>query len=66
MCFCKKTFENQILNFYNQNYLGDSVLLVLKRLTYFEDANVQLQSIINKDFDWNLCKSKVIDEVLKL
>lgn len=56
----------EILSFYTQKYQDGSAFMVQKSLTYFEDADLQLQPKMYKDFDWNLCKQKIIDEVLKL
>lgn len=56
----------EILSFYTQKYHDGSAFMVQKSLTYFEDADLQLQPKMYKDFDWTLCKQKIIDEVLKL
>jgi hypothetical protein len=40
--------------------------MVQKSLTYFDDANSQLQPKMFKDFNWETCKQKIIEEVLKL
>lgn len=56
----------QILKFYNQKYLDGSEFLVVKSLTYFEDADIQPDPKMYKIFDWTICKQKIIDEVLKL
>ena len=56
----------EILSFYTQKYNDGSSFMVQKSLTYFDDADLQLQPIMYKDFDWDLCKQKIISEVLKL
>jgi hypothetical protein len=40
--------------------------MVQKNLTYFEDADSQLQPKMFKDFNWETCKQKIIEEVLKI
>jgi hypothetical protein len=40
--------------------------MVEKSLTYFEDADLQLESQMYKDFNWETCKKTIIAEVIKL
>lgn len=56
----------QILGFYKLKYLDGSEFLVIKSLSYFADADAQPQPKMFKDFDWQICKQKIIEEVLKL
>ena len=56
----------QMLNFYNQKYSDGSEFLVLKSLTYFSDADSQPNPKMFKDFDWETCKQKILEEVSKL
>lgn len=56
----------EILGFYNQKFNDGSVFMVQKSLTYFEDANPQLQPQMFKPFDWEICKQKILEEVTKL
>ena len=58
--------KHEILKFYNKKFRNGSEFLVLKSLTYFEDADFQPQPIMYKDFDWKKCKEKITAEVLKL
>jgi predicted nucleotidyltransferase component of viral defense system len=55
-----------ILSFYEKKYKDGSVFMVQKSLTYFEDADAQQQPKMFKDFNWETCKQKIIEEVLKL
>ena len=55
-----------ILSFYEEKYSDGSVFMVQKSLTYFEDADFQLQPQMFLDFDWETCKQKIIEEVVKL
>ena len=56
----------QILDFYDKKFNDGSRFMVQKSLTYFDDADPQLNPKMFKPFDWELCKQKIIDEVLKL
>lgn len=56
----------EILSFYEQKFTDGSVFLVEKSLAYFDDADLQLQPKMFKDFDWEICKQKISNEVLKL
>ena len=55
-----------MFSFYTQKYNDGSIFMVQKSLAYFEDADIQLQPIMFKDFNWEICKQKIIEEVLKL
>lgn len=57
---------SEILSFYDQKFSDGSIFMVQKSLTYFEDADFQLQPKMFLDFDWENCKQKIIEEVLKL
>ena len=57
---------SEILSFYDQKFSDGSIFMVQKSLTYFEDADFQLQPKMFLDFNWETCKQKIIDEVLKL
>lgn len=57
----------QIIAFYLQKYSDGSEFMVQKSLTYFEDADEQLNpKMLHKSFNWETCKQKLIQEVLKL
>lgn len=56
----------EILSFYEEKFSDGSVFMVQKSLTYFEDADFQLQPKMFLDFNWETCKQKIIEEVLKL
>lgn len=57
---------NQMLNFYNQKYPDGSKFLVLKSLTYFEDAEVELAPVMLESIDWEEVKSKIVKETRSL
>lgn len=56
----------QILNFHKEKYHDGSEFLVIKSLSYFEDANSQLNPKMFLEFNWEKCKEKIIEEVKKL
>lgn len=56
----------QMLGFYIEKYFDGSEFMVLKSLSYFEEANSQPQPQMFVDFNWETCKQKIIEEVLKL
>jgi hypothetical protein len=62
----KKFSLKEIFDFYTDKYTDGSKFLVLKSLVYFTDADVQLQPKMYLDFNWEICKQKIIQEVLKL
>jgi hypothetical protein len=65
--FLLKIFSlEDILSFYEKKYQDGSIFMVQKSLTYFEDADIQQQPQMFSDFNWEICKKKIIEEVLKL
>lgn len=57
----------EMIGFYNKKYTDGSVFLLYKSLAYFTEADQQPQPIMfDKSFNWENCKQKIIDEVLKL
>ena len=56
----------QMLNFYKEKYHDGSEFLVIKSLSYFEEANLQPQPKMFLEFNWEKCKEKIIEEVKKL
>ena len=66
--YLMKEFSLQeMLDFYLKKYSDGSFFMVQKSLTYFSDADDQLNpKMLNKKFNWETCKHKIIEEVLKL
>lgn len=57
----------EMLDFYLQKYFEGSEFMVVKSLTYFEEANEQPQpQMMKNSFNWEICKQKITEEVLKL
>ena len=56
----------QMLGFYSEKYFDGSEFMVVKSLSYFEEANFQPQPEMYIDFDWEKCKKKIIEEVINL
>jgi len=53
----------EMLSFYDQKYFDGSSFLVLKSLTYFDDAESDPQLIMLKEADWKKVKQTIIDSV---
>jgi hypothetical protein len=57
----------QMLDFYLKKYSDGSEFMVTKSLLYFEDSDNQLNpKMLKNNFDWEKCKQKIIQEVIKL
>lgn len=56
----------EMINFYNEKYTDGSVFLLYKSLTYFGEADAQPLPKMHKDFNWESCKQRIIEEVIKL
>lgn len=52
-----------MLSFYNQKYDDGSSFLVLKSLTYFNDAELDPQLPMLKKADWNKVKQSMVNSV---
>ena len=56
----------EMVSFYEKKYSDGSIFMVQKSLAFYEDADSQLQPKMFKDFNWETCKQKITEEVLKL
>lgn len=56
----------EMLDFYTKKYHDGSVFLVVKSLTYFEDAEQDVAPKMHEPFNWQNIKSKLINEVNNL
>ncbi len=56
----------EMLNFYGSKYHDGSVFLVVKSLTYFEDAEQDAAPKMYEPFNWEAIKLKLINEVNNL
>jgi len=56
----------EILSFYEKKYKNGSVFMIEKSLSYFDDAEFQQQPKMFLGFDWEICKQKIIAELLKI
>lgn len=56
----------EMLDFYAKKYHDGSVFLVLKSLTYFEDADQDETPKMYVEYDWEKTKTKIIKEINKL
>lgn len=55
-----------MIDFYLQKYFDGSKFMVIKSLTYFSDADPDQTPKMYQDFNWETCKQKITEEVLKL
>lgn len=56
----------EIMGYYNQKYHDGSEFMALKSLAYFEDADLQPQPKMFKEFDWKMCKNHILEETKRL
>lgn len=57
---------NEMMKFYDEKYEEGSYFMVMKSLTYFEDADEQESPKMYKNFDWEIAKRKIVEEFKKL
>lgn len=62
----KRYSLKELLNFYKTKYLDGSEFMVLKSLTYFEDAEKEEIPLMFEPIDWNQIKQTIIIEEQKL
>ena len=57
----------QILSFYTTKYGEGSVFMVLKSLTYFDDAEIDISPIVlDRNINWTTIKNTITNEVKQL
>ncbi|MDO4224900.1 MAG: nucleotidyl transferase AbiEii/AbiGii toxin family protein [Bergeyella zoohelcum] len=56
----------EMIDFYRQKYPNHSDFMMLKSLTYFEDAEIMPTPKMFKTFDWEQCKTTILREFIKL
>ena len=54
----------EMLVFYQKKYPDGSEFLVLKSLTYFEDAEMEESPVLLKKTDWEKVKAKITSETI--
>ncbi len=62
----KKYSLKELLEFYKKKYLDGSEFMVLKSLTYFEDAETEEMPVMFEPINWNEIKQTIIKEEQKL
>lgn len=66
-CLLKKYSLKQILSFYSAKYNDSSIFMVLKSLTYFEDAESDISpKILDKSITWEKVKETISKGVEQL
>lgn len=53
----------EMINFYQRKYYDGSVFLVLKSLTYFDDADIEVEPLMHVPFSWEACKDTIRNHV---
>ena len=53
----------EMMEYYNKKYSDGSEFLVLKSLTYFEDADLDQSPVMLKSIDWDQVKVSIINQV---
>jgi predicted nucleotidyltransferase component of viral defense system len=53
----------EMMEYYNKKYYDGSEFLVLKSLTYFEDADLDQSPVMLKSIDWDQVKVSIINQV---
>ena len=57
----------QMLSFYTDKYNGDSAFMVLKSLTYFDDAEIDISpNVLDPTINWANIKNTITNEVKQL
>jgi hypothetical protein len=56
----------QMLTFFEQKYKGGSRYLVLKSLTWFDDAKTDPMPVMHKHFDWENLQTLLREEVTRI
>jgi hypothetical protein len=64
LVFLLQTFSlKEMLGFYNQKYPNGSEFMVLKSLTYFDDADLEPDAVMLKPFAWEDAKQSIINSI---
>lgn len=62
----KKYTMKEMISFYNEKYIDGSEFMVLKSLTYFDDAENEEMPVMLKKIRWDKMKSTLLNEAQKL
>ena len=65
--FLLKEFSlREMMDFYNRKYTDGSEFMVCKSLSFFEDADTELDVKMYQNFNWETCKQEIIKELISL
>lgn len=53
----------EMLAFYDAKFSDGSIFMVLKSLSFFDDADLQQQPKMFVDFDWEDCKKSILNQL---
>jgi len=62
----KKFSLKEMLEFYKEKYPGNSLFMVVKSLSYFEDAEKNDMPLMLENVNWEKIKNQIKNEILKL
>jgi len=62
----KKFSLKEMLEFYQDKYPGNSLFMVVKSLSYFEDAEKNDMPLMLENVNWEKIKNQIKNEILKL
>ena len=54
---------NEVISFYNEKYPDGSIFMVLKSLSYFEDADLELSPKMYIDVQWDEIKAFISEQL---
>ena len=57
---------SEIITFYREKYVNHTDFMMLKSLTYFDDADNYPEPEMFQNFDWEMAKQKITQEFIKL
>ncbi len=57
---------SEIITFYREQYVNHTDFMMLKSLTYFDDADNYPEPEMFQNFDWEMAKQKITQEFIKL
>jgi hypothetical protein len=54
---------NELMTFYNKKYADSSEMMVVRSLSYFDDADSDEDSVLLKKVDWEVIKDEILSQI---
>ncbi|MFY7789010.1 MAG: hypothetical protein ACOVQA_14170, partial [Thermoflexibacteraceae bacterium] len=54
---------NELMTFYNKKYADGSEMMVVRSLSYFDDADSDEDSVLLKKVDWEVVKDEILSQI---